>query len=122
MKRLADRTLAIGHAAAMAGRFVRDDDLPAYDAAMMTQSLPFARYYEALREANRGYLAHYHEYRDVMRAFMEAAHVDARFRDIWWSMRLRHVDRFVAAVRRVHGLEDVDGFEVELVAPEPPPA
>ena len=39
--------------AAMAGRFQRDDGLPAYDAAMMTQSLPFARYYEALRDACR---------------------------------------------------------------------
>jgi aspartyl-tRNA(Asn)/glutamyl-tRNA(Gln) amidotransferase subunit B len=29
----------------------RDDGLPAYDAAMMTQSLPFARYYEAVRDA-----------------------------------------------------------------------
>jgi aspartyl-tRNA(Asn)/glutamyl-tRNA(Gln) amidotransferase subunit B len=37
--------------AAMAGRFQRDDALPAYDAAMMTQSLPFARYYEAARGA-----------------------------------------------------------------------
>jgi aspartyl-tRNA(Asn)/glutamyl-tRNA(Gln) amidotransferase subunit B len=37
--------------AAMAERFQRDDGLPAYDAAMMTQSLPFARYYEALRDA-----------------------------------------------------------------------
>jgi aspartyl-tRNA(Asn)/glutamyl-tRNA(Gln) amidotransferase subunit B len=37
--------------AAMAGRFQRDDGLPAYDAAMMTQSLPFARHYEALRDA-----------------------------------------------------------------------
>jgi aspartyl-tRNA(Asn)/glutamyl-tRNA(Gln) amidotransferase subunit B len=37
--------------AAMAERFVRDDALPPYDAAMMTQSLPFARYYEALRDA-----------------------------------------------------------------------
>jgi aspartyl-tRNA(Asn)/glutamyl-tRNA(Gln) amidotransferase subunit B len=37
--------------AAMAERFVRDDGLPAYDAAMMTQSLPFARYYQALRDA-----------------------------------------------------------------------
>ena len=35
---------------AMASRFVRDDGLPAYDAAMMTQSLPFARYYEAARD------------------------------------------------------------------------
>ncbi|MBL8287504.1 MAG: Asp-tRNA(Asn)/Glu-tRNA(Gln) amidotransferase subunit GatB [Rubrivivax sp.] len=38
--------------AAMAERFQREDGLPAYDAAMMTQSLPFARYYEALREAS----------------------------------------------------------------------
>jgi aspartyl-tRNA(Asn)/glutamyl-tRNA(Gln) amidotransferase subunit B len=36
---------------AMAERFVRDDGLPAYDASMMTQSLPFARYYEAARDA-----------------------------------------------------------------------
>ena len=37
--------------AAMAERFQREDGLPAYDAAMMTQSLPFARYYEAARNA-----------------------------------------------------------------------
>jgi aspartyl-tRNA(Asn)/glutamyl-tRNA(Gln) amidotransferase subunit B len=36
---------------AMAARFQRDDGLPAYDAAMMTQSLAFARYYEAVRDA-----------------------------------------------------------------------
>ena len=36
--------------AAMATRFVREDDLPADDAALMTQSLPFARYYEAVRD------------------------------------------------------------------------
>jgi aspartyl-tRNA(Asn)/glutamyl-tRNA(Gln) amidotransferase subunit B len=35
----------------MAARFVRDDGLPAYDAAMMTQSHAFARYYEAARDA-----------------------------------------------------------------------
>jgi aspartyl-tRNA(Asn)/glutamyl-tRNA(Gln) amidotransferase subunit B len=35
----------------MAERFVRDDGLPPYDAAMMTQSLAFARYYEAARDA-----------------------------------------------------------------------
>jgi aspartyl-tRNA(Asn)/glutamyl-tRNA(Gln) amidotransferase subunit B len=33
----------------MAARFERDDGLSAYDAAMMAQSLPFARYYEAVR-------------------------------------------------------------------------
>jgi len=35
---------------AMAERFQRDDGLPAYDAAMMTQSLVVARTYEALRD------------------------------------------------------------------------
>ncbi len=37
--------------APMAARFERDDGLAAYDAAMMTQSLPFARFYEAARDA-----------------------------------------------------------------------
>jgi aspartyl-tRNA(Asn)/glutamyl-tRNA(Gln) amidotransferase subunit B len=37
--------------AAMAGRFVRDDGLPAYDATMMTTSGATARYYEAVRNA-----------------------------------------------------------------------
>jgi aspartyl-tRNA(Asn)/glutamyl-tRNA(Gln) amidotransferase subunit B len=36
---------------AMAARFEREDGLSAYDAAMMAQSLPFARYYEATRDA-----------------------------------------------------------------------
>jgi aspartyl-tRNA(Asn)/glutamyl-tRNA(Gln) amidotransferase subunit B len=36
---------------AMAARFQRDDGLPTYDATMMTQSLAFARYYEAARDA-----------------------------------------------------------------------
>jgi aspartyl-tRNA(Asn)/glutamyl-tRNA(Gln) amidotransferase subunit B len=35
---------------AMAERFQRDDGLPAYDALMVTQSLAFARYYEAVRD------------------------------------------------------------------------
>ena len=38
--------------AAMATRLQRDDGLPRDDAALMTQSLPFARYYEALRDAS----------------------------------------------------------------------
>jgi aspartyl-tRNA(Asn)/glutamyl-tRNA(Gln) amidotransferase subunit B len=37
--------------AAMAARFVREDALSADDAALMTQSLAFARYYEAVRDA-----------------------------------------------------------------------
>jgi len=36
---------------AMAARFEQADGLPAYDAAMMTQSLAFARFYEAVRDA-----------------------------------------------------------------------
>jgi aspartyl-tRNA(Asn)/glutamyl-tRNA(Gln) amidotransferase subunit B len=39
--------------AAMAERFQRDDGLPADDAAVMTQSLGFARYYESARDACR---------------------------------------------------------------------
>ena len=38
--------------AAMARRFEHSDGLPAYDAAQMTQSLPLARYYEAVRDAS----------------------------------------------------------------------
>jgi len=37
--------------AAMAARFEAQDGLPAADAHLMTQSLPFARYFEALRDA-----------------------------------------------------------------------
>jgi aspartyl-tRNA(Asn)/glutamyl-tRNA(Gln) amidotransferase subunit B len=36
---------------AMAARFERDDGLSPYDAAMVAQSLPFARYYEAAKAA-----------------------------------------------------------------------
>jgi aspartyl-tRNA(Asn)/glutamyl-tRNA(Gln) amidotransferase subunit B len=39
--------------AAMAARFQREDGLPADAAGLMTQSLPFARYYEAVRDASR---------------------------------------------------------------------
>jgi aspartyl-tRNA(Asn)/glutamyl-tRNA(Gln) amidotransferase subunit B len=39
--------------AKMAERFQRDDGLPAYDASMVTQSLAFARYYEAARDASQ---------------------------------------------------------------------
>ena len=38
--------------AAMAQRFQQADGLPPYDAAMMTQSLPLARFYEAARDAS----------------------------------------------------------------------
>jgi len=71
--------------------------------------------YNALLEANRGYLAHYYENRDVMRALMEAVAVDERFRDVWWKMRNRHVERFVHALRQAHGIEQVDGVAARTV-------
>ncbi|MEX1143187.1 MAG: TetR/AcrR family transcriptional regulator [Thermoleophilaceae bacterium] len=48
-----------------------------------------------LLAANRGYLHVYAENRDVMRALIEAANVDDRFREQWWRMRARHVERFL---------------------------
>ena len=72
--------------------------------------------YEALVEANRGYLRLYSEQRDVMRAFIQAAHVEDRFRDFWWQMRNRHVDRFVVALKNVHGITEVNGVDAALVA------
>lgn len=72
--------------------------------------------YEALLEANRGYLGHYQENRDVMRAFIEATTVDRRFRDVWWRMRSRHVERFVHALAKHHGVTEVDGVGAAVVA------
>jgi AcrR family transcriptional regulator len=72
--------------------------------------------FDALLDANRGYLDHYHANRDVMRALIEAANVDARFRDFWFKMRDRHIDRFVAALRNQHGIEQIDGLPARLAA------
>ena len=71
--------------------------------------------YQALLAANRGYLKHYHENRDVMRALIEAGTVDERFRDVWWQMRSRHIDRFVYALKPSHGIETVSGVSVRTV-------
>jgi AcrR family transcriptional regulator len=70
----------------------------------------------ALTDANRGYVEHYYENRDVMRAFIEAAAVDQRFRAIWWEMRQRHVERFANALRTIHDIEEIDGVPVELAS------
>ena len=71
--------------------------------------------YQALLAANRGYLAHYHENRDVLRALIEAGTVDERFRDVWWKMRTRHIDRFVYALKTSHGIDEVDGVPARVV-------
>jgi AcrR family transcriptional regulator len=71
--------------------------------------------YEALLEANRGYLSVYYENRDLLRAFVEAVAVDSRFREMWWTARRRHVSRFVRAARVAHGKGKVDGVELVTV-------
>lgn len=70
----------------------------------------------ALTEANRGYINHYFENRDVMRAFIEAATVDERFRSIWWSMRNRHVERFTGALRSTGSSEEMGNVRADLAA------
>ena len=62
--------------AAMAARFVRDDGLPAYDAAMMTQSLPFARCYEAVRDGSGQPLSLIHIYGAAFDLGRAAGHAD----------------------------------------------
>ncbi|NGP09034.1 TetR/AcrR family transcriptional regulator [Rhodococcus sp. 14C212] len=68
--------------------------------------------YQALLEANTGYLTHYYDNRDIMRTLVEAASVDPRFREFWWQMRNRHVDRFTTVLRLKCGMEAVDGIDV----------
>lgn len=68
----------------------------------------------ALTAANRGYVEHYYANRDVMRAFIEAAAVDERFRRLWWEMRDRHVRRFVRALRSSPAAKRIDGVPDEL--------
>ncbi|MDH3044641.1 TetR/AcrR family transcriptional regulator [Gordonia alkanivorans] len=69
---------------------------------------------ESLVESNRGYLSLYSENRDVMRAFIQAAHVEKRFQDFWWLMRTRHVDRFVASLERDHGITEINGAPARI--------
>jgi AcrR family transcriptional regulator len=73
---------------------------------------PFA----TLRESNEGYLVHYYANRDIMRAFIEATTVDTRVCKMWWWMRQRHVDRFVAALDRDFHLSSVDGIPTRTIA------
>lgn len=70
----------------------------------------------ALYEANRGYLEHYHAHRDVMRAFVESATVEPRFRSLWWRIRDRHVDRFVHVLARTYPHHELDGKDARHAA------
>ena len=69
----------------------------------------------ALHRANSGYLRHYSDNRAVMRALIEATMVDTRYRDMWWYMRERHIDRFVGALGGVFGIQDVNGCPIRTV-------
>jgi AcrR family transcriptional regulator len=86
-----------------------------YDASGHTEHSFKSDPLTALNEANRGYIEHYFENRDVMRAFIEASAVDERFRTIWWEMRARHVQRFATALRNVHAVKQIGGIAVETV-------
>ena len=65
----------------------------------------------ALFEANLGYLQHYHDNSGVMGAFIAATTVEQRFTTIWWTMRERHVARFV------HAIEDDDRVQLDGLDP-----
>ena len=65
----------------------------------------------ALFEANLGYLQHYRNNSGVLRAFIEATMVEERFTTIWWTMRERHVARFV------HAVEDDDRVQLDGLDP-----
>src|SRR5262249_4193853 len=73
---------------------------------------PFA----TLRESNEGYLIHYYANRDIMRAFIEATTVDTRVCEMWWWMRQRHIDRFVAALKRDFNITEVEGTSTRVIA------
>lgn len=72
--------------------------------------------YQALLEANLGYLRHYYANRDVMRAFIEAANVMPRFRTLWWQMREHHRDRFLHASSRDGVKPVLEGAEAKAAA------
>jgi AcrR family transcriptional regulator len=72
--------------------------------------------YQALLEANTGYLNHYYNNRDIMRTLVEAASVETRFRDFWWQMRNRHIARFTTALKANLGIEEIDGLPIGPLA------
>jgi len=71
--------------------------------------------YEALYESNYGYLNYYYINREVMRSFIEATMVDDRYRDMWWYMRERHINRVVAALKRDHKITEVGGNDARVL-------
>lgn len=85
-----------------------------YQRSGHTRPLLASNPYEALLEANRGYIEHYYEHREVMRVFIEAASIEDQFRIILRSMRERHVKRFASTYRNLYGDHHVNGVSVEV--------
>lgn len=86
-----------------------------FEASGHTRPLLKADPVAALTEANRGYIEYYYQNRQVMRVFIEAAAIDARFSAILRGMRDRHVKRFTNAFRNLYGKDEVRGVAVEIV-------
>ena len=70
---------------------------------------------ETILAANHGYLMHYCNHRKVMRAFIEATMVDQRYTDMWWYMRESHILRVTTALRRDHGIVEINGSDPRTV-------
>jgi AcrR family transcriptional regulator len=87
-----------------------------YDASGHTGGVLASDPLEALRSANRAYIELYHKNRHVMRAFIEAAAVERKFRVILREMRERHVRRFSRTYRELFDSESVRGVSIETMA------
>lgn len=71
--------------------------------------------YAAILQANREYLTHYCNHRKALRAFIEATMVDQRYTDMWWYMREEHIVRVARALRRDHGISEINGMDARTV-------
>lgn len=87
-----------------------------YEASRSTRHRFADSPYDALLEANTGYLQTYYDNRYVMRAFIEAAAADQHFRQIWWDMRSRHARRFAIAYTEQTGVTTINGVSVDVAA------
>jgi hypothetical protein len=54
--------------------------------------------------------------RDGVEDLGVGASVEARFRDYWWQMRTRHIERFVHAFTSTYDRTEVDGLETIEIA------
>ncbi|MDX6623000.1 MAG: hypothetical protein QOE75_932 [Solirubrobacterales bacterium] len=87
-----------------------------YDASGHTGGVLASEPLKALQEANRGYIELYHQNRHVMRAFIEAAAVERRFRLILREMRERHVRRFARTYKDLFDSSTIRGVPVTTMA------